>query len=45
MSSVHTDAVRPYGLSFMRRTASASSRTGMIPTTGPKVSSDITRMR
>ena len=43
-SSVHTDAVRPYGLSFMRRTASASSRTGMIPTAGPKVSSHITRM-
>ena len=29
----------------MRRSASASSRTGMIPTTGPKVSSRITRMR
>ena len=28
----------------MRRTASASSRTGMIPTTGPKVSSHITFM-
>ena len=43
-SVVQTPAVSPYGLSFMSCTAWSSESTGMIPTTGPNVSSIITRM-
>ena len=43
-SSVHTAAVRPKSLSFMRSTASSSERTFMRPATGPKISSRITGM-
>jgi hypothetical protein len=43
-SRVHTDAVSPKSLSFMRATASSSSRTRAMPTTGPKLSSLITRI-
>ena len=39
-----TLAVNPKGLSFIQRMASASSFTDMIPTTGPKVSSVMTRI-
>ena len=41
---VQIDAVRPNWLSFMRAIASASSRTFMMPTTGPKVSSRMSAM-
>ncbi len=40
-SLVHTAAVRPKALSFIRRTASSSPATGMMPATGPKISSRI----
>jgi len=43
-SLVHTDAVKPNSLSFMSATACSSEPTFMIPTTGPKLSSLITRM-
>ena len=38
-ASVHTEAVSPYGESFISLIASSSEDTAMIPTTGPNVSS------
>ena len=43
-SLVHTDAVKPKALSFMSDTACSSEATFMMPTTGPKLSSVMTRM-
>jgi hypothetical protein len=40
-SAVHTAAVSPKLLSFIRAIASSSPPTGMMPTTGPKTSSCI----
>jgi hypothetical protein len=37
-------AVSPYGLSFISASASSSLATFMMPATGPKLSSIITRM-
>ena len=39
MSFVHTDACRPYGESFASCSASSASRTFMIGSVGPNVSS------
>ncbi len=44
VSRVKMAAVRPKSLSFMRAMASSSLATRMTPTTGPKVSSVMTRM-
>ena len=44
-SLVQIEAVRPYRLSFINRTASSSSFTAIRPTTGPNVSSVMIRIR
>ena len=44
VSPVQTAAVRPKGLSFINPMASSSEPTFMMPMTGPKLSSLITRM-
>jgi hypothetical protein len=44
-SALHSETVRPNSLSFISARAVSSSGTFMMPTTGPKLSSRITRMR
>jgi hypothetical protein len=44
LSRVQLAAVKPYGLSFIKRIASSSLETGMMPTTGPNVSSLMMRI-
>jgi acyl-CoA reductase-like NAD-dependent aldehyde dehydrogenase len=44
MSRLQTEPDSPNGVSFARRTASSSVSNGMIPTTGPKISSRAIRL-